>query len=67
MIYLSNELDNFFQQDMSYGDFKDLTRTAASEKILRDKASDIAKNVKYGGYQRGLAFMVCEFFEFAKN
>ena len=64
MVYLSNELDKTcFQQDMRYGDFKDLTRTIASEKILRGKAFDISKNVKYDGYQRGLAFMVYEFFD----
>ena len=39
---------------MPYGDFKDLSRRTASDKILRDKAFDIAKNPKYDGYQRGL-------------
>ena len=64
MVYLSNELDKTcFQQDMRYGDFKDLTRTIASEKILCGKAFDISKNVKYDGYQRGLAFLVYEFFD----
>ena len=28
---------------MAYGDFKDLTRRTASDKILRDKAFNIAK------------------------
>ena len=37
---------------MTYGDFKDLTRRTASDKILRDKALNIAKNPKYDGYQR---------------
>ena len=40
---------------MAYGDFKDLIRKAASDKILHDKACNIAKNPKYEGYQRGLA------------
>ena len=40
---------------MAYGDFKDLARRTASEKFLRDKAFNIAKNPKYGGYQKGLA------------
>ena len=31
---------------MAYGNFKDLTRRTASEKILRDKAFDIAENPK---------------------
>ena len=31
--------------------------------MLRDKAFKIAKNPKYDGYQRGLASMVCKFFD----
>ena len=52
-----------FQHDMAYGDFKDLARRTASDKILRDKAFNIAKNPKYDGYQRGLSFMVYKFFD----
>ena len=48
---------------MAYGDFKDLKRRAASDKVLRDKAFNIAKNPKYDGYQRGLASMVYKFFD----
>ena len=40
---------------MPYGHFKDLTRRTASDKILRDKAFNIAKNPKYDGYQRDLS------------
>ena len=59
-----NELDKTcFQHDMAYGDFKDLKRRTASDKILRDKAFNIGKNPKYGGYQRGLASMVYNFFD----
>ena len=47
---------------MAYGDFKDLKGRTASDKALRDKAFNIAKNPKYDGYQRGLAFMVYNFF-----
>ena len=46
---------------MAYGDFKDLKRRAASDKVLRDKAFNIAKHPKYDGYQRGLASMVYKF------
>ena len=42
---------------MAYGDFKDLTKRTASDKILRDKAFNIAKNLKYVGHQRNLASM----------
>ena len=59
-----NELDKAcFQHDMAYGDFKDLARRTASDKVLRDKAFNIAKNPKYDGYQRGLASMVYKFFD----
>ena len=58
-----NELDKAcFQHDMAYGDFKDLKRRTFSDEVLRDKAFSIAKNPKYDGYQRGLAFMVYNFF-----
>ena len=59
-----NELDKAcFQHDMAYGDFKDLARRTASDKVLRDKAFNIAKYWKYGGYQKGLASLVDEFFD----
>ena len=50
-----------FQHDMAYGDFKDLKRRTASDKILRDKTFNIGKNPKYDRYQRGIASMVYEF------
>ena len=43
---------------MTNGDFKDILRRRASDKALRDKAFNIAKNPKYDEYQRGLASMV---------
>ena len=59
-----NELDKAcFQHDMVYGDFKDLKRRTASDKILRDKAFNIAKNLKYDGYQRELPSMIYKFFD----
>ena len=39
---------------MTYGDFKDLSRITAPDKVLRDKAFNIAKNQKYDRYQGGL-------------
>ena len=48
---------------MTYGNFKDLAKRTASDKVLRDKAFNIAKNPKYDGYQRGLASMVYKFFD----
>ena len=67
-----NELDKVcFQHDMVYGDFKDLPKRTASDKILHDKAKilqkiqakNIAKNTKHDGYQRGLASMVYNFLD----
>ena len=58
-----NEPDKACFQHMAYGDFKDLTRRTASDKILHDKAFNIAKNPKYNGYQSGLASMVYNFFD----
>ena len=54
-----NEFDKAcFQHHMAYGDFKDVRRRTFSDKVLKDKAFNIAKNPKYGGYQKGLASMV---------
>ena len=45
-IYLSNVLDKVcFKLDMVYGDFKDLTRRTASDKILRDESFNNAKKI----------------------
>ena len=62
-IYKS-ELDKAcFQHDMAYGEFQDLKRRTGDDKVLKDKAFNIAKNLKYDGYQRGLASMVYKFFD----
>ena len=59
-----NELDKAcFQDDFAYADHKDLINRTKSDKVLRDKAYDIASNAEYDGYQRGLASMVCKFFD----
>ena len=41
-----------------YRDIKNLIRRTSSDKILRDKAFNIAKNPKYDRYQHGLASIV---------
>ena len=48
---------------MTCGYFKSLARRTASDKILGDKAFNIAKSSKYDGYQRGLASMVYKPFD----
>ena len=37
---------------MAYRDFKDLTRRTAANNVLRDKAFNIAQNLKYDGHQQ---------------
>ena len=48
---------------MTYGNFKDLAKRTASDKVLRDEAFNIAKHARYDGYQRGLVPMVYRFFD----
>ena len=48
---------------MTDGDFKDIARRTASDKVLRDKTFNVAKTRKHGGYQKGLASMVYKFFD----
>ena len=72
-IFMKTENKNFiykndfdkacFQHDMAYGESKDLAKRTQSDKLLRDKAFEIANNPKYHGYQRGLASMVDKFFD----
>ena len=58
------ELDKAcFHLDMTYADFKDLARRTACDKVLRDRAFNIAKKSKYDGYQTGLASMGYKFFD----
>ena len=42
---------------MAYGDYKDLSKRPVVDKILRDRAFNIAKNPRNDGYQRGLAWV----------
>ena len=59
-----NELDKAcFVHDAAYSDSKDHTKRTVADKILKNKAFDIAKDPKYDGYQRGLASMVYKFFD----
>ena len=59
-----NELDKtYFPDGMAYGDLKDFAKRTAAEKVLKNKAFNIAKDPKNDGYQRGLASMVLKFFD----
>ena len=46
---------------MASGDFKDLSRRTASDKVLHDKAFNIAKNPKHDEYQNDLDLTVHKF------
>ena len=59
-----NELDKAcLAHDAAYSDSKDLTKRTVADKILRNRAFNIAKDQKYDGYQRGLASMIYNFFD----
>ena len=44
-----------FQQDLAYGDFKDLPRKTVTTKLVLDKMFNTAKYPKYYGYEWGLS------------
>ena len=52
-----------FARDAAYSDSKNITKRTIADKVLRDKAFNIAEDTKYDGYQRGLASMVYKFFD----
>ena len=57
-----NELDKAcFAHNAAYSDSKDLAKRTISDKILKDRAYEIARNRKYDGYQRALASIVYKF------
>ena len=58
------ELDKAcFQHDMADLDFKDLNRRPFADKVLRDKGLNIAKDLKYDGYQHELPSMAYKYFD----
>ena len=48
---------------MAFGDFKNLLIRTAVEKILHDKAFNIAKNLTFNRNQRGFVSTAYKFFE----
>ena len=59
-----NDLDKAcFQHDSAYADHKDLINRTKADKVLKDKAYNVASNPEYDGYQRGLASMVYKCFD----
>ena len=62
-IYRNNLDKACFQQESAYVDNKDLINRTKADKVLRDKAYNIASNPEYDGYHRGLASMVYKLFD----
>ena len=59
-----NELDkNCFRHDAACSDNKDLTKRTISDKILKDRAHEIVRNLECHGNQRPLASMVYKIFD----
>ena len=59
-----NDLDKAcFQHDSAYADNKYLINRTKADKVLREKAYNIACNPEYDGYQRSLASIVYKFFD----
>ena len=59
-----NELDKAcFAYDVAYCDSEDLAKRTMSDKILKDRAYENARNCKYDGYQTALPSMVYNFFD----
>ena len=52
-----------FVHDAAYSESKDLARITISDKFLKNRAYEIARNPKYDGYQRGLPSMVYNFLD----
>ena len=50
-----------FAHDAAYSDSKHLAKRTVSDKILKDRAYEIARNRRYDGYQRALASMTYKF------
>ena len=59
----SNKLDNAcFAHDTAYSDSIGLAKRTISDKFLKERAYEIARNPKYDGYQRALPSMVYNLF-----
>ena len=59
-----NKLDKAcFAYDAGYSDSKDVAKRTISDKILKDKTYEIARNCNYNGYQNVLPSMVYKFFD----
>ena len=58
---------SLFAHDAAYSDSKDLAKRTVSDKILKDRPYEIARNPKYNGNQRALANMVYKLLDKKQN
>ena len=59
-----NELDKAcFPHDAAYSGSRYLTKRTISDKSLKDRAYEIARNRRYDGYKRALASMIYKFLD----
>ena len=66
--FYRSELDKAcFANDAAYSDGKDIQKRTISEKILKNRAYEIAINRKYDGYKRALASTVYKIFLIRKQ
>ena len=62
--FYRNKLDKAcFPHDATYSESKDLVKRTTSDKILKDRAYEIARNCGYDLYQKALASMVSRFYD----
>ena len=61
-IYQNKTDKSCFQHDMAYEDFNVLLRRTGSDKVLHDKAFNIAKNPEYDRRKRGITSMNYKYF-----
>ena len=61
--FCKNKLDKAcFAHDAEYSDSKDLAKRTISDKILKDRSHETARNRNYDGYQKALESIVYKFF-----
>ena len=51
-------INGFFTHDAAYSNIKDVAKRTISNKILKDRTSEIVRSRNYDGYQRALTSMV---------
>ena len=61
--FYKNKLDKAcFAHDATYSESKDLAKRTISDKILKDRAHETARNCSYDEYQKALESIVYKFF-----